>query len=280
MGGMHMGGVHMGGVHMGGVSMGGMHMGGVPMGGMHMGGMPGVGMPGVGMRGVGMRGVGYGGVGPHRGGGQYGGIRPGSRSYESPRPGGAKIGGNRIGGSNVGGLGSLPHHDGAFGPSHPNFLSGMKTGGPGSGGLGRQGFPGTTARGFLGKSKGRGSAAGGFHPSGANSLGRETSRNHSLGQNQLGNFLSLPSDGGLHAVSAHRPSREHLGRDSHGLSRRPALGHAVSLEVACGRGTAGAAESGRRVAAQADCGGYDGESSGGVRGEGAGVNVKRVDTTL
>jgi hypothetical protein len=214
------GGMHMGGMHMGGMPMGGMHMGGMPMR-RPMGSMPGAGMRGAGYGGAGYGGVGYGGVGPHRGGAQYGGIQPGSRSYASPRSGGAQFGGNRRGGSNVSGRGNLSQHEAAFGPNRLNFLSGTNAGRPGGLGVGRQGFPGAAAGGFLGNSKERGTA-GGFRKPGAGNLGREANRNQLPNRKQLGNFLGLPSDGGLHAAGAHRPNRDHLGRDHRGLSRRPA----------------------------------------------------------
>jgi hypothetical protein len=131
-----------------------------------------------GMRGAGLRG----GMGGMRGG--MGGMRGGMRGG---------LGGARMG--NLGGRGEFV---------------GRRDLGPG--GLGARGgrFPGAASGGFGGNRRTPEMAAGRREAGG---LGRGARP----GRGQLGNFLGLPSDGGLHAAAG----ANRLGRDQRGLSRHP-----------------------------------------------------------
>jgi hypothetical protein len=172
-----------------------------------------------GMRGGGMRPGGLGGARP----GGFGGARPGG--FGGARPGG-------FGGARPGGFGGA--RPGGFGSARPGGFGSAR---PGGGNFGaNRGFPGRSAGGFGG---GREPAAGlGARQPAAGRVGQRPNRG------QLGNFLGLPSDGGLHGMrGAGAPARRaaspaaggpvggrpldrnlgnRLGTDGRGLSRIPA----------------------------------------------------------
>ena len=178
-------------------------------GGMH-GGMGGGGMAG-GMGG-GMRGGMGGGMRGGMGGGAMGGGMRGGMGGGGMRPGGANLGGGRPGGSSPSGLGNRGPSFGGAGPSQSRTGSGggFGAGRPGGAGAGERGFPGGAAGGF-GAGRTGPATVGGPREPGAAGVGQRPDRS------QLGNFLGLPSDGGLHAAAG----GNRLGRDQRGLSRYP-----------------------------------------------------------
>jgi hypothetical protein len=215
-GGMH-GGVHLGGMHgmPGGMRPGGMRPGGMA-GGMRPGGMPGGmrpgGMPG-GMRPGGMAG----GMRPGGNlGGSFGGVRPGGNlgsNFGGVRPGG-NFGGSGLGGNKgFGGLGQAGGNKGFGGLGQAGGAGfgsrgfpGESTGPFGSKGLGGTGFGGT---GFGGKGLASKEGLGGKQ--GLDSALAGTAKRPD--RSQLGNFLGLPSDGGLHKVAGDQAGKDRLRAD-------------------------------------------------------------------
>ncbi len=185
---------------------------------------------------------------PRMGGAHFGGARPNMRSIGGERGrniGGARAAGARAGGAGAGGLnefrGSRAGFDG--GPLGSGSLAG--------GGLSHLGFPGGSAAGFGKANRGAGPLATRNPLASRDALGRSTgaldrsrgavggsrgeldrsrgtlnNRGGALGasdlrakpsRSKLGNFLGLPSDGGMHALASHRS-----GLDQRGHQRRPA----------------------------------------------------------
>jgi hypothetical protein len=204
-----------GGFHGGG----GMRGGGMHVGGMHMGGMPGGMRPG-GFGGIpgGMRPGGFGGGMP--GGGNFGGARPGGNlgggNLGGARPGrnlgGGNFGGARPGG-NFGGASAGGARTGGFGVVNnaPNF-GGFGAGQAGNTGLGNRSFPGGTKGGF-GGNQNRPVTPGGSRGPGIEKPIAAPNRG------QLGSFLGIPSDGGMHGVGGSKLGSGQLGRDTHRLTR-------------------------------------------------------------
>ncbi len=167
------------------------HCWGRGFGGMHAGGFGGGGFGG------GMRPGGFG--GGMGGGGFGGGMRPGGF-------GGGMGGGGFGGGMRPGGFGGGMGGFGGGGFGGGGFGGGMRPGGFGGGGglsgrLPSGGFAGGGARGFPGAGSGgfggnRLAEAGGRGGIGGGGMAARPDRS------QLGNFLGLPSDGGLHRLAA------------------------------------------------------------------------------
>ncbi len=193
-GGMHggMGGMRggMGGMRGG---MGGMRGGMGGMGGMR-GGMGGMGGMGGGMRGgmSGMSGMGGGMSGMRGGMGGMSGMRSGMGGMSGMRSGMGGMSGMSGMRSGMGGLNGM--RSGSIGRSNANRF--------GQSAANR--FPGSAARGLDG---GRG-ATGAMAAAG---------RGDRPNRDQLGNFLGLPSDAGMHSVAGN-----HVGLDQRGLMRHPA----------------------------------------------------------
>jgi hypothetical protein len=129
------------------------------------------------------------------GSGSLADARPSMGNLGGTRPGGVSFAGSPLGGTNLGGRGPT-----AFSPG---------------GGLGHQGFPGVSAGGFDGNRERPGAIGGPGRPGASiDGLGRPGG-GHPSGK-QLGSFLGLPSDGGLHGGLGN-----HIGGDQRGHQRHP-----------------------------------------------------------
>ena len=215
-GGAHFGGAHIGGAHFGGAHIGGAHLGGsMAFGGAHFGGAHFGGSMAFG-------GSARGGIG-HLGGARIGGISGtrmggygGYRGY-----GGARIGGVGLGASayRAGGLNRDNLRSNAF--SRPSGY-GFRDSGYDS--LASRGFPGGVNRGFGGMKPDLGNLArrepglGGERRPGEVGPVRPGVAVGRPGDRQLGKFLGLPSDHGLHRLAANR-----IGAGRGPLSRRSDL---------------------------------------------------------
>ena len=186
-------------------------------GGMHGGARPGGNMGGA------RPGGNFGGARP---GGNFAGARPGG-NFGGARPdfGGARPGGN-LGGARPGGVGTGPGSN-FGGAGRGKIYGGASPGGqfgganrPAAGGRGAGRFPGAGASGF------------GHTGPGAADMAKRPDRS------QLSNFLGMPSDGGMHKLSAshvhvgktqiggtdvnrNQVGRNQIGRDARGMSRHP-----------------------------------------------------------